>query len=393
MRASIMFAAAAAMASASASVLVERQRDCQALYNTCISSGRAEVACQCDLATCSGEDNARTREYCATATASLSTAPSTTAHSGALPAPSSTVVAADGSLKLGENCAETKQCAGGAECFASNFMQIKQCGKFNAACKTDSQCATNTCNNGLCNGFIATSSSASSTTTAPANSGALPAPSSTVVAADGSLKLGENCAETKQCAGGAECFASNFMQIKQCGKFNAACKTDSQCATNTCNNGLCNGFIATTSSSASSTSASATAAAATPKIDAAAGSLKLGDKCDATVQCAGGAQCYGTTAGTIKTCGSFNAACSSNAQCATNTCQNGICSGFLPEASYLAKPSTAMTTATATGKTNGTMTTGVRTPTSSVVRFTGAASKEQVGAGVVMVAGLFALAL
>jgi hypothetical protein len=32
-------------------------------------------------------------------------------------------------------------------------MLIAACGNFNAACKSDSQCAFNTCNNGLCSGL------------------------------------------------------------------------------------------------------------------------------------------------------------------------------------------------------------------------------------------------
>ncbi|KAF4549601.1 Hypothetical protein D9617_21g098220 [Elsinoe fawcettii] len=319
----------------------------------------------------------------ALAVSAQSTTTTTSAAQGALPAPSSTVVAAPGTLKLGAECSETSQCAGGAECFASNFMQVKACGKFNAACKTDSQCATNSCNNGLCNGFLSSSASPSSTTA----QGALPAPSSTVVAAPGTLKLGAECSETSQCAGGAECFASNFMQVKACGKFNAACKTDSQCATNTCNNGLCNGFLATTLSS--STAAPTTTGTPQIAIDAVPGSLKLGQQCSEKSQCAGGADCYASNSMLQKSCGNFNAACTTNAQCAYNTCSNGLCSGFLPSASYPAN------TATATGKTNGTAVATGRpsATTTGVTKFTGAASKEQVGAGVALLAALFAAAL
>ncbi|THZ77913.1 hypothetical protein D6C84_08360 [Aureobasidium pullulans] len=281
---------------------------------------------------------------------------------GAQPAPSSTVVADPGTLPLGAECARTEQCAGGAQCFASNFMQITSCGKFNAACENDSQCATNTCNNGLCNGILASSlwlmptstsqsfSSASAMSTSTPQ-GALPAPSSTVVAAPNSLPLGANCANSEQCAGDVECFASNFMQITQCGKFNAACKNDSQCATNTCNNGLCNGFLAssaylanTASSTQQSASAAGTATAATGGIQpapsstvvAAAGSLPLGAECASTEQCANGADCFASTAWQIKSCGKFNSACTSDSQCATNTCNNGLCNGFLASSAYLA---------------------------------------------------------
>ncbi|THZ00857.1 hypothetical protein D6C93_03600 [Aureobasidium pullulans] len=299
---------------------------------------------------------------------------------GAQPAPSSTVVADPGTLPLGAECARTEQCAGGAQCFASNFMQITSCGKFNAACENDSQCATNTCNNGLCNGILASSlwlmptstsqsfSSASAMSTSTPQ-GALPAPSSTVVAAPNSLPLGANCANSEQCAGDVECFASNFMQITQCGKFNAACKNDSQCATNTCNNGLCNGFLAssaylanTASSTQQSASAAGTATAATGGIQpapsstvvAAAGSLPLGAECASTEQCANGADCFASTAWQITSCGKFNSACTSDSQCATNTCNNGLCNGFLASSAYLANQasstlSTAASSSTASG--------------------------------------------
>ncbi|KAI5276125.1 hypothetical protein E4T47_00793, partial [Aureobasidium subglaciale] len=157
---------------------------------------------------------------------------------GVQPAPSSTVVADPGSLPLGAECARTEQCAGGADCFASTAWQIKSCGKFNSLCSSDSQCATNTCQNGLCNGFLASSAylaQPSSTSSELMMSimpistagGIMPAPSSTVIAAAGSLPLGAECATTEQCAGGADCFASTAWQIKSCGKFNSLCSSDS----------------------------------------------------------------------------------------------------------------------------------------------------------------------
>lgn len=54
--------------------------DCQATYKSCVAGGKSEELCGCDLATCSGEDNARTRDYCATVSASAA-APSSTASS------------------------------------------------------------------------------------------------------------------------------------------------------------------------------------------------------------------------------------------------------------------------------------------------------------------------
>lgn len=61
----------------SASPALRRQADpCQDAYKSCIASGTPEVACSCTLTACVGEDNARIREYCASATANL---PKTTA--------------------------------------------------------------------------------------------------------------------------------------------------------------------------------------------------------------------------------------------------------------------------------------------------------------------------
>ncbi|THY80300.1 hypothetical protein D6C93_09972 [Aureobasidium pullulans] len=61
----------------SASPALRRQADpCQDAYNACIAAGTPEVACSCTLTACAGQDNARNREYCASATANL---PKTTA--------------------------------------------------------------------------------------------------------------------------------------------------------------------------------------------------------------------------------------------------------------------------------------------------------------------------
>lgn len=55
----------------SASPLNKRQDPCQDTYKSCVASGVPEVACACDLQACLGEDNARGREYCASATATI----------------------------------------------------------------------------------------------------------------------------------------------------------------------------------------------------------------------------------------------------------------------------------------------------------------------------------
>jgi len=177
------------------------------------------------------------------------------------------------SLGLGAVCSSTEQCAGNAQCYGTTAFTIKTCGSFNAECASDNDCATNTCQSGTCSGFLATSlyritttSAVTSTATPPhegpgdftetstasqyteTNQGALPAPSPTVVAAPGSLPLGAECANSTQCAGGAECFGSNFMVVLRCGNFNAECTTDAQCAFNPCSGGLCRGFLPSSSS-------------------------------------------------------------------------------------------------------------------------------------------------
>lgn len=65
-------ALAIALASAvSAGPLNRRQNSCQDTYKSCVALGVPEVACACDLQACLGEDNARGREYCASATATI----------------------------------------------------------------------------------------------------------------------------------------------------------------------------------------------------------------------------------------------------------------------------------------------------------------------------------
>ncbi|WYZ46747.1 hypothetical protein EsH8_IX_000972 [Colletotrichum jinshuiense] len=66
------FIVALAVASAvSAAPTLARRDDCQDAYKACIAAGTAEVACSCTLTACVGEDNARNREFCASATANL----------------------------------------------------------------------------------------------------------------------------------------------------------------------------------------------------------------------------------------------------------------------------------------------------------------------------------
>ncbi|CAD0046588.1 unnamed protein product [Aureobasidium pullulans] len=80
----------------SASPALRRRADpCQDAYKSCIAAGTPEVACSCTLTACVGEDNARNREYCASATANL---PKTTAAPSAS-SPASCISTA-GSLAL-----------------------------------------------------------------------------------------------------------------------------------------------------------------------------------------------------------------------------------------------------------------------------------------------------
>lgn len=66
---------------------------CQDTYKSCVASGVPEVACACDLQACVGEDNARGREFCASATATIvrsSTTAGTRTSTVATPVPTST---------------------------------------------------------------------------------------------------------------------------------------------------------------------------------------------------------------------------------------------------------------------------------------------------------------
>ncbi|KAF1838211.1 hypothetical protein BDW02DRAFT_565249 [Decorospora gaudefroyi] len=67
------FAIALVLSSAAlaAPSLHTRQNSCQDTYNACIAAGTAPVACSCDLTACRGEDAARLRSWCASATANL----------------------------------------------------------------------------------------------------------------------------------------------------------------------------------------------------------------------------------------------------------------------------------------------------------------------------------
>ncbi|KAI3393407.1 hypothetical protein diail_4302 [Diaporthe ilicicola] len=58
--------------------------DCQSAYKVCVAGGKSEELCGCDLATCTGEDNARTRAYCASLSAGPTTGATATGAATAL---------------------------------------------------------------------------------------------------------------------------------------------------------------------------------------------------------------------------------------------------------------------------------------------------------------------
>ena len=68
----IAAAAVAVLAfTASAAPASKRQDPCQDTYKECVAAGTPEVVCSCKLTACLGEDNARNREWCASATSGL----------------------------------------------------------------------------------------------------------------------------------------------------------------------------------------------------------------------------------------------------------------------------------------------------------------------------------
>lgn len=82
----IFVALALASAVSAAPALIPRGDECQDAYKACIAAGTPEVACSCALTACLGEDNARNREYCASATASLAKPTTTGIPGGCNPA-------------------------------------------------------------------------------------------------------------------------------------------------------------------------------------------------------------------------------------------------------------------------------------------------------------------
>lgn len=92
--------AAPAGTSASATPIATPQDPCQESYNKCLAAGTPEVACSCTLTACLGEDNARNREYCSSATASLASATATSAPAATSSAASSAPTGAFGGVAI-----------------------------------------------------------------------------------------------------------------------------------------------------------------------------------------------------------------------------------------------------------------------------------------------------
>jgi len=151
--------------------------------------GNFQASCtsneQCAFNTCEGGLCSGFRGTSSAAASSTSATITSTPAQGAQPAPSSTVVAPAGSLPLGAPCnpyVKPSQCANDAQCWASNEMIMARCGNFNAACTADSQCDKTSCNHGLCNGFLASSSAGNGTTAATPAASVGPIANGTVIA-------------------------------------------------------------------------------------------------------------------------------------------------------------------------------------------------------------------
>ncbi|EWG38404.1 hypothetical protein FVEG_01622 [Fusarium verticillioides 7600] len=80
------FIIALTVASAVSAAPLYSSDDCQDAYKKCVAAGTPEVACSCTLTACAGEDSARIREWCSSATASLAQPTKTEIPGGCNPA-------------------------------------------------------------------------------------------------------------------------------------------------------------------------------------------------------------------------------------------------------------------------------------------------------------------
>ena len=297
-----------------------------------------------------------------------------------------------GSLPLGAVCnafANPSQCANGARCYAMRAGSIASCGSLNAPCSMDTQCAFNSCRDGVCSGPLSISSSSPSETITNTPTGSYtPPPSSTATIPAGSLPLGTVCnafANPSQCANGASCYAMRAGSIASCGSLNAPCSMDTQCAFNSCRDGVCSGPLSISSSSPSETITNTPTGSYTPPPSSTAtvpaGSLPLGAQCNANTvpsQCADGVSCYAMRAGSIASCGGINAPCSRDTQCVSNVCNNSICAPPL-------QSSVGDSTLTVQPTGGSTLIESATATTTSMTQFTGAASVADIGSGLMAV--------
>lgn len=135
--------------------------------------GNFQAACtsdqQCAFNTCNLQQGL-CNGFLSTSSASPSATVTPTPTGGFSGAPSPTITAPAGSLPLGAECnpfITPSQCVAGVQCWASNAGLIARCGNFNAACTSNAQCAYNTCNNGLCNGLLPSSTGNATSTLQP----------------------------------------------------------------------------------------------------------------------------------------------------------------------------------------------------------------------------------
>jgi len=197
------------------------------------------------------------------------------------------------------------------------------------------------------------------------------------------------------------------MQIKTCGNFQAACSNNSQCATNTCNNGLCSGFLPSSAYLANTASATASGmmsimpiATSTPP---SSGLIALGKSCNATSQCMNGAQCTVSSAyqeaAAGMVCGPFNATCTDSSQCSYNSCFNSRCIGLVgyeyatSTAIVSGKPTLIAVNGTSVGTAGATGAAKTTAPSSTIVPYTGGAAKAGVQGGIAAVLGAVAFLL
>ncbi|KAF4547649.1 Hypothetical protein D9617_38g090890 [Elsinoe fawcettii] len=327
------------------------------------------------------------------------------------------------SSALGESCSRNGDCPAGSYCYnnppltPSAPTAVPVCGGFNATCTSDINCALNTCNNGLCNGYKGGLSSSTSTSSAAT-------PTSTVA-------LGGQCSRNGDCPAGVYCYnnppltPSAPTAVPLCGGFNATCTNDSECALNTCNKGVCNGYKGGLSSSSTSSSAAASSMTTTAAASSSAASSSalpssssvsappksassvappppvtsvvtyaaagVGQPCEVDAQCPTGVQCLNNPPLTpsapvaAKICGGFNATCSSDEQCAMNTCNKNLCNGY--KSSSTNATTTTVTTA-GSGSRPTSSASGTRSSASaSVVSFPGAGNREGVNTALLLAAG------